>query len=189
MTKEIINNYYQSLTNSFEDDTASYFFNKDRTHNSIIMSFMFERSSNINMFCGELSILRSGFYKKIEETEEVKTQLITLMKNNFDSFLKKDKCIFNIIFEHYDSKYMEDLIFLDFFESGLKSRKIRMFKLPNNLKDKNFLEHFTVSDAKIVRLEYDKEQHSAICSINNDKFFNRANEAFNRILNISIPIV
>ena len=85
------------------------------------------------------------------------------------------------ILETYKDEYLKDLIYGDDFKRGLKNGKIELLKLNDKLTFKQQLYHFSLSDTMIVRIEQDKEQHSAVCSLNQKDIYDSVNNVFNKI--------
>jgi hypothetical protein len=185
-----INNYYQLLLSELESNVPGFEYNRDRCHNSTIFRLMLDKSHTIYMFCGELSVLREPFYEHItkDSSEEVSKKLANELRSSLSSFLEQDNAQLIIIFESYQESYLNDLICKEDFFSGVEQGKIRLYKLEDGLPFKNELDHFSLSDALIVRLEDDKEEHTAFCSINQDLIYNRAKDTFFRIRHIADPI-
>ena len=103
------------------------------------------------------------------------------MKESFKHFVTKGNSKLVIILETYKDVYLNDLICGDDFKRGLKNGKIELLKLNDNLTFKQQLYHFSLSDTMIVRIEQDKEQHSAVCSLNQKDIYDSANNVFNKI--------
>jgi hypothetical protein len=108
--------------------------NSDRAHNATIERFMLDNSNLINMYCGQMSVFREGFYEYINRDnpalgERIKEQV----KKSLQDFINKPEAVLNIYFEKFDNTYLEDLIDEDLFKKGMKQKKIRLFKLDDRL--------------------------------------------------------
>ena len=80
---------------------------------------MFDNSSNICMYCGELSVLRNGFYshfENMEDAEKVKGALI----DSFTHFLNCNGTSLSIVLENYRDFGFKDLICKEVFEKKMK---------------------------------------------------------------------
>ena len=188
-SQALLNDYYDTLVERLESGKPLYFSNSDRSHNAMVMKFMLNKSSIINMYCGEMSVFRKSFYDHIEKdsSELIARNLIDDISRSLDLFLNKDDVQFNIIVETYKEEYLNDLICGEAFSLGIREKKINLFKLKDD-SFKNKFDHFTVSDAKLVRLEEDKDKHIAICSLNHDDIYHRAKTSFLKMMSISEPI-
>ena len=106
-TLEELQAYYEELIEALNSDTPSYHFNSDRTHNAIVMRFMLDTSSNINMYCGEMSVFRKNFFKHIEENNDNNQDYASSIKNflieSFHNFMQKEGVSMNIIFESFEN--------------------------------------------------------------------------------------
>lgn len=191
-TIEELEAYYKELIEALSSDMPSYHFNSDRTYNAIVMRFMLDTSSNVNMYCGEMSVFRKNFYKHIAEKNDNNQDYAKNIKNllieSFHNFMQKEDVSMNIIFESYEDDYLKDLIFLDDFLIGVSEKKIHLYKLSDDFAYKNDLYHFTYTDKRIVRFEQDKLQHSAICTINELAYFESISRNFDLLKKIAIPL-
>lgn len=144
--------------------------NSDRAHNATIERFMLDNSNLINMYCGQMSVFREGFYEYINRDnpalgERIKEQV----KKSLQDFINKPEAVLNIYFEKFDNTYLEDLIDEDLFKKGMKQKKIRLFKLDDRLFLKSGIAHTSITDSNIIRVERNPEMHEAICAINASK--------------------
>ena len=192
-TLEELQAYYEELIDALNSDTPSYHFTSDRTHNAIVMRFMLDTSSNINMYCGEMSVFRKNFFKHIEENNDNNQDYASSIKNflikSFHNFMQKEGVSMNIIFESFENDYLKDLIFLEDFLIGISEKKINLYKLSDDFAFKNDLYHFTYTDKGIVRFEQDKLQHSAICTINEPSYYESISRNFALLKKIARPII
>lgn len=175
MKIEDLDNYYHNLCEIFKGTDEDFVMNHDRAHNAVIESFMLDKSSVINMYCGEMSVFREGFYNHINQDHnndlaEGETPLGDSIKNkvieSLKYFINRPNASLNIYFERFDRKYLRDLIDYRVFNDGVNSGKIRLFKLDDNLFLKNGMSHVSYTDTNIVRMERNKETHEATCAIN-----------------------
>lgn len=186
---EEIKEYYTILKDILNSGNPVMKYNKDRAHNSAVLNLMLENSTKIDMYCGQLSVLRKGFYKHIEkEDKELSDKLQDDIKESLKAFLEKESSSISIIFENFKEDYLKDLILPDEFKLGIRKGKISLYKLDDSLTLKKQMNHFSVSDSKIVRLEQDKEQHSAICTLNHQGIYDMAVKSFTTILSVAEPV-
>ena len=192
-TLEELQAYYEELIEALNSDTPSYHFNSDRTHNAIVMRFMLDTSSNINMYCGEMSVFRKNFFKHIEENNDNNQDYASSIKNflieSFHNFMQKEGVSMNIIFESFENEYLKDIIFSEDFLIGISEKKINLYKLSDDFAFKNDLYHFTYTDKGVVRFEQDKLQHSAICTINEPSYYESISRNFALLKKIARPII
>lgn len=189
MKQTFYEKYYQELKTAFESGTPSVRYNRDRAHNAVIMCFMFDHSNVVNMYCGQMSVLRKDFFDKINAQNEFNDfklgdELKGHLKDSLESFLGKDNSRLNILFESYSSEYQTDLISEDKMRKAAKDKKLSMMVLPADLKIRKSLDHFTVSDSGIYRFEDDKEQHSALCSFNDTESSSKLQRNFHILYNL-----
>lgn len=175
MKIEDLNNYYDNLCKIYSSNEEDFVMNNDRAHNAFIESFMLDKSTVINMYCGEMSVFREGFYNHINQDhnddlakeeiplgDSIKEKVIESLR----SFINRSNTLLNIYFERFDRKYLRDLIDYRVFTDGINSGKIRLFKLDDNLFLKNGMSHISYTDTNIVRMERNQDTHEATCAIN-----------------------
>lgn len=174
--------YYDNLRNAFAEKNETYYYNTDRSHNATVMRFMFDNASNINMYCGELSVLRNGFYQKInEDAGKLKDSMIT----SLHSFLEKGKSKLVVVLENFSEDIFNDLICADLFKEKMKENKISLYKLSDDFSFKKDINHFCYTDTNIVRFEEDKMRHNAICIFHSDSYIETMKNNFSILLNIA----
>lgn len=197
-----IENYKTELQEAINSGIERFKYNTDRCHNSAIMDLMFSNAAmndcipEVNMFCGELSVLREGFYGHIrtentdignpENGNQLSNTLRTNLKESFERFINRENASFNVIFEYYKESYLWDLICRDAFKGGLANGKIKLYELDHNYSEKYNLAHFSLSK-KIVREEQDKELRSAICAVNPKDSQKKGD--FEILKSVSTPII
>lgn len=183
-----ISHYYQELESAFASSNPIYKYNQDRSHNSVVMRFILDKSDSISMYCGRMSVFRKSFYDHFSDNEEAKKFLITKMELSLKEFFSKDNSHLNVIFENYKPDYIDDLICKDVFLDGIKSKKVNLYKMDDKFSFKKSLNHFTLSDKGMARVEQDKLQHSAICSFHNTVFHEALSNIFNKLLELAKPV-
>lgn len=177
--------YYRILHEAFIKEKESYHFNHDRSHNATVMQFMFDNSTEINMFCGQLSVLREDFYNHItEDSTSIKEAVI----NSLNKYLEHKDSKFSIIIEDYSDDIFKNLICKDLFTRKIKEGQIRLYQLNEDFSFKEDINHFCYTDTKITRFEEDKTQHSAICIFHNEKYYSLMKKNFNILLSIAKEI-
>lgn len=189
MKQSFFEEYYRELKTAFESGCPSVRYNSDRAHNAVIMCFMFDHSNVVNMYCGQMSVLRNGFFDKINAQNEFNNpvlgdELKSHLKESLDCFLGREDTRLNILFESYSTEYKNGLISYEKMRNALVDKKLLMKVLPENLKIRKTLDHFTVSDTGIYRFEDDKEQHSALCSFNDTESSTKLQNNFQILYNL-----
>lgn len=189
MKQSFFEDYYQELKTAYDSGTPSVRYNSDRAHNAVVMCFMFDHSTVVNMYCGQMSVLRKGFFDKINahnefDDKELGDELKDHLKKSLDAFLGRENTLLNILFESYSKEYKNDLISDEKMRDALIDRKLAMKVLPEDLKIRKTLDHFTVSDSGIYRFEDDKEQHSALCSFNDIESCSKLHKNFQILYNL-----
>lgn len=175
MKKEELQSYYEALLQKLESGESEFVLNSDRAHNAIIERFMLDTSSEIKMYCGEMSVFREGFYAHIDKAtgntadnigETIGEILRRELSESLCQFIDKDNSSIDIFFERYDTSMMMDLIAPSLFIKGIRLGKIRLYKLKDNLFLKNGVVHTSWTDNNIIRIERNPITHEAICAIN-----------------------
>lgn len=189
MERTFYASYYQELKEAFESGSPSVRYNSDRAHNAVIMCFMFDHSNVVNMYCGQMSVLRKGFFDKINAQNELNDpqlgdELKVHLKASLDKFLSREDTRLNILFESYSSDYKDDLVSYEKMKDANMAKKLTMRVLPEDLKIRKSLDHFTVSDTGIYRFEDDKEKHSALCSFNDQESSSKLKNNFHILYNL-----
>lgn len=191
-TYKEIEAYYKDLEEAYNSKKESNRFNKDRSHNATIFRFMLNKSKNVYMYCGELSILRKNFgdYVKEDCGEEEGRKIMQAMYDSFAAFLSDKEKKLRIILENSVSfsVFKEDLVLKDLFVKALEEGQIELRALGDDLTFKEGLNHFTFTDSQIVRIEQDKIQHSAICTMNENQYFKSIKSTFDNLLQFAAPV-
>lgn len=178
MKYEELENYYSTLESKLQSKECNYILNHDRAHNAIIESFMLNKSNNINMYCGEMSVFRNDFYNYIDkehcpDNNDNKQSLGNRLKKNvikaLDSFIKRENTCLNIYFEKYDRCYFLDVIDQELFKEGANANKIHFYSLSDQLVLKKELFHIAYASPCMIRVETNSEIHEATCAINPPK--------------------
>lgn len=179
----------KELLDALYQDEKSYHFNHDRTHNAIAMRVIFETSSNIKMYCGEMSIFRNEFYNHIsrDNNPELSDAIKKVVKDAFGKFIGKEESSIDIIFEKFDRSYLDDVIFENSFRDAMKSGKIRLYSVRDNFAYKENINHFCCG-SNFVRYEEDKKEHRAICAINDADFMKTTRISFALLKEVSNPV-
>lgn len=184
--------YYRSLDETYESKQKSNRFNKDRSHNATIFRFMLDKSNKIYMFCGELSILRRGFQEYVEKDcgDTEGKRIMDAMYDSLKRFLSDDKKKIHIILENSISlsDFVTDLVEKDLFMVALKKGQVELKALGDNLTSKEGLSHFTYTDTQIVRIEQDKKEHSAICTMNDESYFNQIKTVYQNLSRFAVSM-
>lgn len=179
--------YYHNLEEAFKRTEETYYFNNDRSHNATVMRFMFDNAKQVNMYCGELSVLREKFYDHIgkdsgeKNAEKVKNAMI----NSLNSFLNSQDSKLTVVFENYSDKIFDDLICKNLFVSKLKENIISFYKLDEAFSFKADINHFCYTDSGITRFEVDKMLHNAICTFHNHTYSEACEKNFQILLKVA----
>lgn len=179
--------YYHNLEEAFKRREETYYFNNDRSHNATVMRFMFDNAKQVNMYCGELSVLRERFYDHIgkdsgkEDAGKVKDAMIKSLKDFFD---KPDSKL-TVVFESYSDEIFDDMICKDLFISKLKENIISFYKLDETFSFKADINHFCYTDSGITRFEVDKMLHNAICTFHNRTYSDACEKNFQILLKLA----
>lgn len=179
--------YYHHLEEAFKRTEETYYFNNDRSHNATVMRFMFDNAKQVNMYCGELSVLREKFYDHIgkdsgkENAEKVKDAMI----DSLNAFFDRQDSKLTVVFESYSDKIFNDLICKDLFVSKLKENIISFYKLDEAFSFKADINHFCYTDSGITRFEVDKMLHNAICTFHNHTYSEACEKNFQILLKVA----
>ena len=178
--------YYNALKVAFQSKQESNTFNSDRSHNATIFRFMLDNSKAIKMYCGELSVFRQGFYDYVEKNAEQGdgVKIMDAMSESLRTFLAKDDTHLTIIVENYTPELLKDVV-VDEFAEAVKRGQVELRQLGDDLSFKKVLNHFTVTDSKIVRAEQSKEEHSAVCTMHDDVYYQMIDRSFDKLYLLS----
>ena len=178
--------YYDALKVAFQSKQESNTFNNDRSHNATVLRFMLDNSKAIKMYCGELSVFRQGFYDYVEKNAEQGdgVKIMDAMSESLRTFLAKDDTHLTIIVENYTPELLKDVV-VDEFAEAVKNGQVELRQLGDDLSFKKVLNHFTVTDSKIVRAEQSKEEHSAVCTMHDDVYYQMIDRSFDKLYLLS----
>lgn len=202
-TIEEMEEYYQLLESLYYDSTYRTTANEDRAHNTTMLRFMLDTSTSaevnsiadtldVNMYCGEMSIFRKGFYEEIDrEAPELSTgtKLKNLLIESLRTFINRSNARLNIIMEKFSPNFFNDLIDRNLFKIGAGQRSINIRKVNPAKIQTVLMSHFTVSDRRILRMETDMVKHQGLCGFHIDEdFYNDLNQTFAILHNASEEI-
>lgn len=172
-TLQVYINYRDRLCKHIKEYKRTFEENKDRAHNSMVVSAMLQSTNNIKMLCGKLSPFRLSFYEDISKnfiknkvlnesqaqtlSEELKKSVI----GSWRSFIDKQNSLFHIYIIDYDKNNFKNLIDTELFKNSIRKDKFIIHKFPANFYDKISLNHVLEGDDKIVRFEDNHEDHTA----------------------------
>lgn len=185
---EDLEKYYKKLCDAYDLNEWYYTQNKDRAHNATVMRVMLEKSSDISMYCGEMSVFRKGFYRHINEIytgkgDELKEHVSSALKN----FIEKDRASLRIIVENFKDEILNDLIIPR--EEFATSLAVSIYQLPDEIGNKRNLPHIAfTTDERMVRLELNKITHQALCKIGTGYDGEKVSPIFNRLLKLARPV-
>lgn len=186
-TFEELTQYYADLNEAFMSTEESYHFNNDRSHNATVMRFMFDHAEQVNMYCGELSVLRDKFYDHIAKDSDPKDAKAVkdAMTNSLNNFFNKPNSKLTVVFESYSDKILDDLICKELFINKLKENAISFYKLDETFSFKSDINHFCYTDSGIARFEVDKMLHNAICTFHDRTYSEALEKNFKTLLGIA----
>lgn len=175
MTYQDFEKYLQDLNQKFELNKKRSLTNEARAHNAAIICLVLDKSAQVNIFCGEMSIFRNNFYTHINNEpnredklgDRIKERVIAKLKD----FINKENRKLNIIIESDNFKCCDDLIDDNVFFKGIREKKIVIKRLNHNVIMSQLVSHFVYSDTGISRIENNKKNHSGICSMNISESF------------------
>lgn len=199
MTLEEATNYYITLVEAINGNETTYFKNTDRVHNCEIMRSMLNESNEINMFCGEMSVFRKGFYRHIDndpahqnnvDNIPLGTALQNQLNGAIEHFLQNENNSLRIVLERYKASYTEDLIENTLISRGIRQNTIQIRTLNDNTLMKDNIDHFSFcTQPNISRIEQDKENRSALCAVKlDDENIKSLRQVFMSLWNIAEPI-
>lgn len=188
-----MNDYKQKIVDALldrENNKNKVFDNDDNSKNAMIMSAMFDNCDEITMFCGEMSILREGFYKDIDnKCEGAGDQIKGIVTESLDKFIEVKTNKLNILLENFDKSYLNDLI-----SDKIKAASnINISKVNTNLLLAPVLSHTTLGmkDNKIIirRRETNRRNRTARCMVNlGEQTESDSISLMSNIKNVSYPI-
>lgn len=180
-----IEKYYKNLCDAYDRNEWFFTQNEDRAHNATIMRVMLEKSEDIRMYCGEMSVFRESFYNHIErEHSGLGSELRSKVADALGKFLKKTNSRLQIILEEYDKSIFNDLI-IPFRELN-SSLGVEIYRLPDEIGNKKEIPHVAFTrDERMVRIELDKTSHEAICKIGTGEDVESPTPAFERLLKLA----
>ena len=184
-----IEDYYSELVKAVDGCEEKSIFNNDRIHNATILRLMFDKSDDVRMYCGEMSVFRKGFFDNIEKSyskkiaDYVKDELI----KSFEKFLNKKRSSLFIILEKSINKCWNDLICEAQFLKYMNEGKIKVSYLPDYFTYKEGFDHYSFTNTNILRLEEDKIQHNAVCICNGESYIDTLNSNFDLLKKIAEP--
>ncbi|MDH6306694.1 hypothetical protein M2459_003634 [Parabacteroides sp. PF5-5] len=164
-----LKNYYRDISQLAKDKSPNRFQNDDRAHNAVVMQVIFEQATTVKMYCGEFSIFRKEFKKKVEKDYDVEggdCPMNNLYKR-LESFLKKEDTSLEVIVENPDIFFWQDLYSLEKIRPFVGLGKIKFYTFKDDFSNFNNTYHFTVGDDRMYRRESDEVTHNAICCFNN----------------------
>lgn len=187
MTPELIN-YYNNLCDAYDGNLKLFVTNHAYTHNALIMRVMLEKSNEVNMYCGEMSVFRKGFYDHIrKENQALGDDMEHGMADVLKKFLTNPEKQLSVLFENYKDKYLSDLIVpLELF----KASSVELLKLPDTIANKQYIPHISFTgNERMVRFELNKETHEAVCRIGINKEKESPKQSFENLKAVAKPVV
>lgn len=164
--------YKQQIVNALRnpgENRNRIFENDDRTNNAMIMSAMFDHCNRVVMYCGQMSVFREKFYKKIEEeiSVECSSAAKAAVKHSLEQFLRNNSNKLTILLENYDESYLDDLIssYIGKDKENVTIRRVDKKKLLTGM-----LSHTAIGmrDASVIirRRETNSSKYKARCMVN-----------------------
>jgi len=182
-----VERYYSELLSAYDNNSLIYRDNTDRIHNAAIMLLMLTKGSSIKMFCGEMSIFRDEFYNEMANTDAPASkhwkEKITAALSDF---LSDENRSLEIVVENYSDSMLDDFLLS---KGVIDKAPISIFQLPDSIKNKHDILHFSLTgDERIVRLETEKKNHTAICRVGIDTESATSSLAnFEKLKSLAIP--
>lgn len=167
--RAVLSQYYKELKEKFDSHSTFAIENKDRCHNAVIVRFMLEEANAIYMYCEQMSVFRDCFYDNIRcsvhgEDESLSDSLKEDVRKALKTYLEQGRKL-NIILRRFDKAYLTDLIAREDFKKAAQRGDVNVYRIVEDLVAADSLAHFTFTDNRIMRLEQDKELHSALCGV------------------------
>lgn len=159
-----LKSYRDELVALFNQDGFAGVSNEDRAHNAMVTSVMLEHCSEIQMFCGEISIFRKGFYEHIKNNTDSETAEYAEheMSRALKSFTSAQGKKMTVYIQNYTDRLRNDLI--DGFEEGVRGGKIILYQVDKYRILKSCLNHIAMGDeGSMVRIESNRRSHNADC--------------------------
>lgn len=163
-----LKDYNEEIETSANNKSDKLMWNADRSHNAIIMKEIFRHSNEIDMFCGEGSLFRTSFAKRVDE--EVTGGDYNPMKPLYDqitNFLNRGGKL-SIILEKKEHSFITDLAkdISPLIKEKIDEGQVLVYKLDSELKPEF---HFSIGDDNKYRRELGAEEHSAFANFNDTK--------------------
>lgn len=186
---EDIKKYLRELNEAYDGNHLFYRDNTDRSHNAAIMLVMLQKSHDIKMYCGEMSVFRTSFYDHIKREDEATADYLRAeMTSALSSYLREGKNL-NIILENQPTCLKDTLIPKADLKSAMSQSHFQLMVLPDGLKSKKEIGHFAYGDTqRILRLETNKENHEATCRIGTEPISSSAYHMFATLEKIAEPV-
>lgn len=178
------NKYYNSLVEALDNGELFFTLNTDCLHNAAIMKLMLEKGTRISMYCGSMSIFKNKFYTNIlDDSGNPDKDIKRKVSEAFVNFINRPGTHIDIILEKEPNNLTDDLIFdVEY----LNKESVKIFKIPDIIREKSNLNHFSfIDNSEITRLETDPLQHTAICKIGLSDKIKSPVESFNTLLDAS----
>lgn len=179
-----IKTYFVELDKAAKESTPYYCYNEDREHNAAILSAMFSTSDRIRMYCGSMSVFRKNFWDKIKDSSAI----IRIFEEKLNEFAAHENNSFEIVVENYPEDGFRDFKFKDILSKMLEAKKLKLYKLGDSITFKEEIPHFTFASACFVRVEQDKESHSALCAINNEELMSSSEIFYSKLKEFANPV-
>lgn len=193
MTDPALQQYYNELKSFFDSGELRSLPNNDRCHNATILCFMLTTSTEVNMYCGEMSIFRDNFYTHITNDNPTNPNIGATLKNDMivalNAFINVPDVRLNIIVENYNDNLFSDVISTTVFSTGIKEKKINIRKLNKDIAVTKGLTHCVYTDTKSVRIEENEKKHSGMFLANmSDTLLNKLKSNYDYLIRSSQPV-
>lgn len=174
--------YYKEIDFSENAENADkLFYNSDRAHNALVMSRIFQRSQEVNMYCGKLSLFGKEFARRVKQDLGLDDapaghfSPMAILYESVKQFLSAGKRL-TVIVERNPDEFEDDIKFIRLYNN------FHLYKIPV---DSQAEFHFSVGDGIMYRRELDKGSHTAICCFNDREGAEIMNEQFRYRLTLS----
>lgn len=184
-SKNSILDYYAAIVKAAKASEPYYCYNEDKVHNAAILSAMLCTSNNVRMYCGTMSIFRNKFWENLADDSKIKETFL----QELEEFAKRQENSLEIVVENYPDGGFKDYLREELLKNMFDKGNLKLFKLSDSITFKEEIPHFSIASPCFVRVEQDKERHTALCAINNQELMDSSNTFYTKIEGFAEPIL